>query len=110
MNGQKISSAVLNSKTVKEYLTFASAVMSAVLEPQRLVDKVATKLTDPQFVASDDQIQWLLSMVEAVVCEHVRENAKDGLIKVQVGFDLAGLAGLTVGDVMGDEVKEAADE
>jgi len=106
MNGQKISAAVIAAKSIKDYFKFASAVMSAIVDPAKLVDKVASAISDPEFLMADDQLDWLVKKVSAVIISSITEVARDPLTKITVGYSFADLAGLTVGDVVDEKLLE----
>lgn len=106
MNEKKISAKVLQSKSVKEYVQFAATALNDVLAPARMVDKVARVMSNPEFFAADEPLEWLMKKIEAIVLDHVSENVKDPLVRVQLAFDVASLTNLTVGDVLDVETLE----
>lgn len=110
MNEKKISSAVLNAKSIKEITQFAGQILSDVLGAPELVSKIAAVITDPAFVAAESPLDWLLPKVESVIINHLSESVKQPMTKIQLGFSLAMLANLTVGDVVDSKSLEAEHE
>lgn len=100
MNEKKLSAKIIGSKTVKEYMQFAATAINDVLAPARMVDKVASAISDPAFFAASDQLEWLMKKIEAIFIEHVSQNVKDPLTKVTLGFNLAALANMEVQDLL----------
>lgn len=111
MNEKKISAKILQSKSVKEYVQFAATALNDVLKPGSMVDKVALVLSNPEFFAADEPLQWLMNHIEAIVVDHVSENVKNPLIRVQLAFDVASLTNMTAGDILpSSELSEVSNE
>lgn len=111
MNEKKISAKVLQSKSVKEYVQFAATALNDVLAPARMVDKVARVLSNPEFFAAEEPLEWLMQQIEAIVVDHVSSNVKDPLTRVQLAFDVASLANLTASDILpSTDLKDVSDK
>lgn len=109
MDEKKVAAKVLASKSVQEFIKYAGTVLTAVVAPNALVDKIARVVSDPEFIKAENQIDWLISKAEAVIIEHISQNCKDPMTKVQIGFDLAALAEMSVGDLL-PTLQEVANE
>lgn len=111
MNEKKISAKVLQSKTVKEYMQFAATAINDVIEPAKMVDKVARVLSNPEFFAAEEPLAWLMTQIEAIAVDHISANVKNKLTRVQLAFDISVLANMTVGDILPEsQLKEIANE
>lgn len=111
MNEKKISAKVLASKSIKEFMQFAATAVNVVVEPAKMVDKVAKCISNPDFFAADEPLDWLMKQIEAIAVNHISENVKNSLTKIELGFNFSALANLTVGDVLQEsELKEVSNE
>lgn len=103
MNEKKISARAIGQKTIKDYLALSNVVLSAILSPARLCDRVAPLLSDPDFHSAEKPVDWLCRKLAAVISDHVSVLSTDSLVQTQIAFDLAAVMDMTVDEVMNEE-------